>query len=592
MSKQNRYKTEMISYYELKERVNLPMFQRPVVWPEKDVKNFLDSIHRGFPFGSLLLFEYPQDEKLSLIDGLQRFSALKKFENNKIDYVDISEYRGKILDFYLTPNPSKQEKEDKTKKIDLVLKRVFADLEQVNSKPHLLIDELNNMWQLEDKNAEREIIQIQNDIKNHIDNYINLSEVKIPYVQFDGDESELATIFEKLNRGGKTLSRFQVFSAQWSNYQIQLNEENYNRKIVKIIATRYMKLNESRGIKIEGFDFDSFVEEKKINLSELCYALGDLITDEINFEKKTESLNEEIGYNTLAIILNVHPGQLHKIVNKKDIINDKWIEETFTNIIKIYKDINEYFSNIYKHPGKKEAYNYTFINYQYLSFFATLWNIKYDENFEVKPKYSIDYKQTLLNLNPHYIYDLITSRWSSTGDKKLYECYSKNFYINVIRKKDLEPALSQYERRNLEDEKINIRNREKTLITFLLHKVKFDDNKTYDFEHVIPRKVIGKINKNNIDKIFGGNSLGNITILSTRDNRAKGKETIYDYSEKFDTLSVEKNFLDDIHYPSLDKISFLADKYLDEEMLVKKSNSLIKERSKNIVHEIIKGIVN
>ncbi len=55
---QNRYNTDLIEYKKLKTKVKLPKFQRPVVWPEKDVRNFLDSIHRGFPFGSLLVFEY------------------------------------------------------------------------------------------------------------------------------------------------------------------------------------------------------------------------------------------------------------------------------------------------------------------------------------------------------------------------------------------------------------------------------------------------------------------------------------------------------------------------------------------------------
>lgn len=591
---QNRYRTDMISYEILKNKVKLPTFQRPVVWPDKDVRNFLDSIHRGFPFGSLLLFEYNGDNKLSLIDGLQRYSALQKFEKNKISYVDIDEEVNIILSYYMNDDyNSKQEKIEKEKIIRETISNVFKNTEEVNSNAMALKDafEKTNLIMI-DKNGEYGLIQSQMNINNKLESYIKLKDLKIPYVQFDGDESELSKIFEKLNRGGKTLSRFQVFAAQWSNYEINLQDGEITNKIVESTANRYLKLNESRGIEIENFDYDSFIENKKINLSELCYSLGELILEYIPYEKATDTLKEELGYNTMAIVLGVPSNKLHLIVKKIEIINSNWIEINIKKILRIYEDLEEIFSDKFNHPGKSNTYNFTFINYQYLSFFATLWYVKYDNNFETNPKFRDEYTQTLNNLVQHYLYDLVRNHWSSTGDKKLNISYmdNRNIYYNKVLKKDLEPSLNQFEKNNLESDKLNIKRKEKTLITYLLKDVQFSNEKSYDFEHIIPRKEIKKLN-NGTEKIYGGNSLGNITILNSKDNRAKQNHTIYKFSDDFDSLNLNEDYLFDIYYPKYEAIKFLDDKNLLDKEKIKKSNVLIKNRSKNVSAELIKKIL-
>lgn len=75
--------------------IKLPKFQRPFVWKKKDILSLLDSIYKGYPIGSILLWftkeklasernigdfkiddrslEYPTNY---LLDGQQRLSTL------------------------------------------------------------------------------------------------------------------------------------------------------------------------------------------------------------------------------------------------------------------------------------------------------------------------------------------------------------------------------------------------------------------------------------------------------------------------------------------------------------------------------------
>ena len=68
-------------------KVTIPEFQRRLVWNQATRKGLVDSIKRGYPFGSVLIYEdiaQGQSKKdgmkyYSLIDGLQRTQALKSY---------------------------------------------------------------------------------------------------------------------------------------------------------------------------------------------------------------------------------------------------------------------------------------------------------------------------------------------------------------------------------------------------------------------------------------------------------------------------------------------------------------------------------
>ena len=68
-------------------KVTIPEFQRRLVWSQSTRKGLIDSIKRGYPFGSILIYEdiarghAVGDGKrhYNLIDGLQRTQALKSY---------------------------------------------------------------------------------------------------------------------------------------------------------------------------------------------------------------------------------------------------------------------------------------------------------------------------------------------------------------------------------------------------------------------------------------------------------------------------------------------------------------------------------
>ena len=418
--------------------------------------------------------------------------------------------------------------------------------------------------------------------------------MEIPCVQFTGNESELADVFQNLNTGGKKLTKYQVFAAQWSYYEIELNDDEYNLKLLNKVIDRYENLTETRDVEIEGFNRDKMYEEKKINLSELCYAMGSVIVDSLPVfwpkKDKDEDLANEIGYSVMGIVLSVENNRLHKIIDKKDLLdNSTVIEELTANIVSIFNDINNYFKKYLTLPGTEERYETKVAtNFQILSYFASLWSIKFrldeeERSFYINEKYKSKYEKALQNFITYFIRDAVTYRWSGTGDKKLNEIYmeKQNRYLIDIEKVKLESSILEWLDENLLKPSIRINNISKMLLTvtysFNTHDFKF---KNYDFEHVYPRKTISKYYKE--QNIPGGN-IGNIMFLAGALNKGKRELNLYEY--KLEGMEPDKDFLDLVQYP-LEKEMFEAINSLKNGDATKINRS-IESRAKSIITSLM-----
>lgn len=215
-----KYKIDMLSFNILQEKATVNKFQRRLVWSKEEKNEFIETLKQGFPFGSILIYKYKDQDKFSIIDGLQRYSTIEDFNQNPHKYV-------KTMETF----------------VDEIYKNIFqtevTDITENNYKNHIRasINELfetqqedyyaglfdimkNNMLLKEYVESKSDFIyNTQHKIKEEVKNYLNIDYIQIPCIEFIGNETELADVFQNLNRGGKKLSKYQVFSAQWSNYK-------------------------------------------------------------------------------------------------------------------------------------------------------------------------------------------------------------------------------------------------------------------------------------------------------------------------------------------------------------------------------------
>src|SRR5690625_3170415 len=84
-------------FKDLRERAVVPKFQRKLVWSKSEKRGFIDTLSKGHPFGAILIYKYEEDEKYSIIDGLQRFTTIEDYINNPEEYISFEDIVEHIL---------------------------------------------------------------------------------------------------------------------------------------------------------------------------------------------------------------------------------------------------------------------------------------------------------------------------------------------------------------------------------------------------------------------------------------------------------------------------------------------------------------
>jgi hypothetical protein len=184
--------------------VRIPEFQRPFRWQWEDVKRLMDSIVRGYPVGSMLLWARParqenltigalkiealhNDEALWVVDGQQRLTSLV----SSLHIHGLSDPR-----FAIAYNLSRQ-----------TFVKAKASRDHVIDLPTIFDLQKLLRWFSEHPES-GEYLEEATRIAKAIREY------SIPaYIVKQGDEDILRDIFDRMNNYGKRLTRAEVFSA-------------------------------------------------------------------------------------------------------------------------------------------------------------------------------------------------------------------------------------------------------------------------------------------------------------------------------------------------------------------------------------------
>ena len=99
-----KYEIATKKFSELKDRIEIPKFQRGLVWSKTKKKEFIKTLKAGLPIGVLLVSE--KGDKYLVIDGLQRFTTMKDYARDYFSYIDKSEITDLDLNSIVLASPS------------------------------------------------------------------------------------------------------------------------------------------------------------------------------------------------------------------------------------------------------------------------------------------------------------------------------------------------------------------------------------------------------------------------------------------------------------------------------------------------------
>ena len=224
---------EQISIRGLIERIQqgtirIPKFQRAFVWEAENVAFLMDSIYRGYPIGSVLLWR--TEEKLSAERELGTFVIPEPQKKWPVDYVLDGQQRVTSLFgvFQTTLTPQSNEKRFEVY-FDLAAKEGALEDQFVawqTSEPvpesyfplRLLLDP--TPFAKRTRNLSDEQLEIITNLQRRFQE----AQIKTEVIELT-DREQIAIIFERVNRAGMRLDTFQLLTAwTWSN-EFDLNEK-------------------------------------------------------------------------------------------------------------------------------------------------------------------------------------------------------------------------------------------------------------------------------------------------------------------------------------------------------------------------------
>lgn len=267
----------------------LPEFQRGYVWSQKQVKEYLTSLYRGYPTGTFLVWKTPEVQKVRgsnvnqdskyfklILDGQQRLTSLYALFKGKPPEF----YEGEKLFFNLYFNV---ETEEFTYYMEKMMK---GNMEWIPVTEFLQNKDVGKfISQIESPDAKLyytnnigKLVKL-NDIRNYTYHLTEISELNI---------EEVVTIFNLVNSSGTPLSKADLALAHICSYWPEA------RDIFKEFHQKFKAIN---------FDF---------GLDFLTVCISAVAVDSVLFEKSFYSASEEIIKNawekvvkSLEYIVNV-----------------------------------------------------------------------------------------------------------------------------------------------------------------------------------------------------------------------------------------------------------------------------------------------
>lgn len=545
-------------------RIKLPRFQRKLVWPKSKKDQFINTLHEGLPFGSVLVYPESQepDADLLIIDGQQRLSTIIEFNSDRLAF-----WKPLNQDTYLSALTSINEAlpgelQLSESQFDNLLRRNKLDLD----------DWLDD---IDDKSSRKTVRAQFGTIEKALAEYVDLSSLLIPAIKFIGDKSLIAEVFSRLNQGGIKLSKYQVFSAAWIHTQIKLSTSALQSAILDNVKKHYTSMGEGAAFELDGFSEDLLSATRIITLSDLATALGMFLQEHLKaLAPQTDNKISELGYGLLGVAVDLDNRKLGHLVDYSDYIQAN-LQHILEKTDRICSNLQDVFSKMLKvvKANKNDEYARALsTNFKTLSYFAALWYLDPE---------SEDYRSTLKNIKAHYLLDALTGVWSSAGDQRLLEYQpssKKRDYLTPVSASDLEAAFDQWLASNVAG--IRFSSETKAIITIHANltylATTVPNGESFELEHIIAKKFIEAASDTTKKGLFG-NSIGNCMFLPKGINNRKKAKTLYEVNTdgRYNKLIQESFYFSEQDLrAALDALSS-GDRELVNEIIRARSNLIV-----------------
>lgn len=533
--------------------VEIPKFQRHIVWNDGQREALIDSIHRGYPIGSILLCKRaggapsPKDV-YQVVDGLQRTSTLVAYSQEPLRYVpnrivpdeQVAELsrRLKTEDEHLRRALESWLRETKTTK--------FASGFAPDKFASHLIDALDSHLE---PDARAEFVEYLGPVLDDLASAVNIGSVSLPVVTYTGPEGELPEIFERINQSGTKLSKYEVFAATWLNSSAtQVNSES-----VRVAINEKYQSIISRGFSISGLEGDRVISD--FNLFEYLFGFGKCLVREhgLLFTEKSDPAETEPAAFSLACVVR---GQQLSNMNRlpsfmprsqDGIIDPTPMESALHEAAEAVESWLEPFIGLRLNTvgdGSDLAHGELQIVSLVARAAAGRWDTRGD--WSELPNWKSDWDVLRLAMPQHYLMDLIEETWRgpiySTLYARVWESSDDgviagpaSHYARAIDRRKWENALDAWFDRQMAREQRTrpyVRSGDRAFLRFVyagLVSHQANKQETFELEHLFPVSRLKAVISQTDGPGWPISCVANLALFTKALNREKSGKTIAEY---------------------------------------------------------------
>lgn len=567
------------------EYIQLPLYQRFLVWNPEKRRRFISSIHRDLPIGVFLLHrEFVQEglSQLTLIDGLQRMTSINDYVRAPLSfnqYIQLPESLKEPLEEAL------RHQSISTDHLPAAMDRWFQEVSTValvdGYRPDKLLENL-----VQTLGSEADLTDVESldgavvNFLEGLERWVDISNYRIPILIYEGDEENLATAFELLNSEGTILSKYDIFAAQWATDLIEIA----NDEIRDEAQAKYREW-EKAGYTVELPEDDK--GERAHNLYEYMLGLGRYLTNEYPalFKRSTSKTDtESAGFVISSIAHQLKPTKAQmpnlptKMPTEDGIINPLGYEEA---LLKATEDVDKALRSFlhirFNTNDGKATYDHAHAELQMASLICAALLLRFDPEKDWKQRKDWAKRRLLFEkaVPQHYLLDILENAWSGAGDTLAFERVWEtdddgkptgdvsNHYLTEVSADRIKDALQTwFERESLPRVQLKRgtpRDIDKLLLRLVYCMVlkaaeDLDHTQAFDIEHIYPvARIVDAIDPSK-DQGWPINCVSNFMLLGKAMNRKKKSMTVKEVLEsiedeeerKEEVAKVERFLLSDL----------------------------------------------
>ncbi len=234
-----------------KGQIKIPQFQRDFIWEIQKSAGLIDSIIKGYPIGTFILWK--TNERLRSVKNLGNQQLPEPKEGEYLYYVLDGQQRLTSIYACLEGISVKREngKEDDFSKVFINLDKeeheqiVTTELGSEESKSIRVVDLLTGDLSV--------LAEYPREFYGKIELYKkSIENFQYPIVQVNDTPIEIATeIFTRINVGGKSLSSFEIMVAKTFDYEKDFDlSEKYQQLIDELEGSKYETISDSSVLQV------------------------------------------------------------------------------------------------------------------------------------------------------------------------------------------------------------------------------------------------------------------------------------------------------------------------------------------------------